>query len=408
MGRLRYVKLIVAGMAVLAIVLPWGSHTAYGNDPPAAGLTWYANSPSGVLPNGGNSGTPLQKFADSLAPLSTDGSVTNNLGQYIEVAVPDATLGALFPNSDCYRLAIHEFHRRVHSNLPVAGTTFRGYTDIGNGKSVTGANQYGGPLIVASRDRAVRVLFENQLPNGTAGNLMIPVDPTYMGAGEGPLGPPGGYYTQNRTSIHLHGGFSPWISDGTPHQWYTPNGASANTSYLRGDSNEQVPDMWFKNGAPVAAGTAGATHDPGPGKTTLYYPNQQSGRLQFYHDHAVAVTRLNVYAGMVAGYLIHDPVEDALIANGTIPNNGGGLYNWGIPLIIQDKTFVPQNIACQDNKWGTTVTTNWGVYGDLWWPHIYEPNQSLSDSSGINAYGRWDYGPWVQPNILAPDRAAGT
>ena len=36
----------------------------------------------------------------------------------------------------------------------------------------------------------------------------------------------------------------------------------------------------------------------------------------FYHDHAVAITRLNVYAGMAAGYLIHDPVEDDLI-NGT-------------------------------------------------------------------------------------------
>ena len=34
----------------------------------------------------------------------------------------------------------------------------------------------------------------------------------------------------------------------------------------------------------------------------------------FYHDHAVGITRLNVYAGMAAGYLIHDPVEDNLIA----------------------------------------------------------------------------------------------
>ncbi len=35
-------------------------------------------------------------------------------------------------------------------------------------------------------------------------------------------------------------------------------------------------------------------------------------------------------------------------------------------------------------------------------PHIYEPNQSLTDISGMNLYGRWDFGPWVQPNILAP------
>ena len=39
----------------------------------------------------------------------------------------------------------------------------------------------------------------------------------------------------------------------------------------------------------------------------------------FYHDHAMGITRLNVYAGMAAGYLIHDPVEDDLISSGIIP-----------------------------------------------------------------------------------------
>ena len=52
----------------------------------------------------------------------------------------------------------------------------------------------------------------------------------------------------------------------------------------------------------------------------------------------------------------------------------------------------------QDTKWNTA----WGTYGDLYFPHIYEPNQSLTDPSGMNPYGRWDFGPWVQPNILAP------
>ena len=43
---------------------------------------------------------------------------------------------------------------------------------------------------------------------------------------------------------------------------------------------------------------------------TFYYTNQQSARLMFYHDHAYGITRLNVYAGEAAGYLITDPVED--------------------------------------------------------------------------------------------------
>ena len=107
----------------------------------------------------------------------------------------------------------------------------------------------------------------------------------------------------------------------------------------------------------LPAGTPGATNDSGPGTMTFYYTNQQSARLMFYHDHAVGITRLNVYAGVAAGYLIHDPVEDNLITRGVIPNQGGGVYNWGIPLIIQDKSFVPLDVtSVQDTKWNLS----WG------------------------------------------------
>ena len=36
----------------------------------------------------------------------------------------------------------------------------------------------------------------------------------------------------------------------------------------------------------------------------------------WYHDHAFGITRLNVYAGEVGGYLLTDDVEKDLI-NGT-------------------------------------------------------------------------------------------
>ena len=203
-----------------------------------------------------------------------------------------------------------------------------------------------------------------------------------MNAGEGPLGPSGGNYTQNRTSIHLHGGHTPWYSDGTPHQWFTPPGETS--PYLKGVSFRNIPDM----------------PTPADGGLTMFYPNQQGARLMFYHDHASAITRLNVYAGLVAAYIIHEPVEDQAIADGLIPACWQGVYQWGIPLIIQDKSFVPKNIAFQDNKWDTV---NWGTEGDLYVPHIYEPNQDPADTvTGMNQYGRWDFGPWVQPNILAP------
>ncbi len=218
------------------------------------------------------------------------------------------------------------------------------------------------------------------------------------------MAPAGGYYTQNRISNHLHGAFTPWISDGTPWQWFTPPG-EASTTYLRGASYQNVPDMWFDAGGnPVPVGTAGATNDPGPGKMTFYYTNQQSGRLMFYHDHAVAITRLNVYAGLAAGYLIHDPVEDNLISTGVIPNQGGGVYNWGIPLIIQDKSFVPLDVnTVQDDKWNSA----WGGYCDLYFPHIYEPNQSLTDPSGSEPLRPLGLRPLGAAQHLGSDRGSG-
>ena len=55
------------------------------------------------------------------------------------------------------------------------------------------------------------------------------------------------------------------------------------------------------------------------GCMTFYYTNQQSARLLFYHDHLWGATRLQVYAGAAAGYLITDDTEKALITSGTHP-----------------------------------------------------------------------------------------
>jgi hypothetical protein len=35
--------------------------------------------------------------------------------------------------------------------------------------------------------------------------------------------------------------------------------------------------------------------------------------------------------------------------------------------------------------------------GSLWLPHVYSPAQNPGDSSGVNEYGRWAYGPWFWP-----------
>ncbi|HEY3346930.1 MAG TPA: hypothetical protein VGK71_04845, partial [Nitrospirota bacterium] len=211
-------------------------------------------------PNFANSPV-LRKFVDTLPGLGY--ANRNKLGQYIPVAIPDT---ATYPGSDYYELTLKEYHQQLHSDLPAAGTTLRGYAQANTTDStVRGVNQYLGPLIIAKRDRPVRLKFTNLLPTGLSGNLFLPVDTTVMGAGMGPLGMAANpmNYSQNRANIHLHGGFTPWISDGTPHQWVTPAGET--TSYPKGVSFQNVPDM-------VGTGKSIPSPTATDGMGTYYYP----------------------------------------------------------------------------------------------------------------------------------------
>jgi FtsP/CotA-like multicopper oxidase with cupredoxin domain len=278
---------------------------------------------------------------------------------------------------------------------------------------------YLGPVIVAQKNWPVRIKFTNNLPLGAAGNLFVPNDVTIMGAGTGALNTdfattadvlckkdatgviPAMCYSENRATIHLHGGVTPWISDGTPHQWITPAGETM-SAYKEGVSVYNVPDMPNpgKPGDPLAGAT-----NTGSGSQTFYFTNDQSARLMFYHDHASGTTRLNVYIGEAAGYLLQDPTEADLVARGLIPAEQ-------IPLIIQEKAFVdPLTIAAEDPTWnsgtgtpalytdvrGNTTMLRPPMAGDLWWPHVYMPAQNPYDISGMNAMGRWHYGPWFWP-----------
>ena len=88
---------------------------------------------------------------------------------------------------------------------------------------------------------------------------------------------------------------------------------------------------------------------------TFYYTNQQSARLMFYHDHAWGITRLNVYAGEAAGYLISDDTEKRLMHVNTglgdpVPTGPLATVGLGIPLVVQDRTFVPDAAAARRGR----------------------------------------------------------
>jgi spore coat protein A len=71
-----------------------------------------------------------------------------------------------------------------------------------------------------------------------------------------------------------------------------------------------------------------------PGTGTHYCTNEQSAWLVWYHDHAIGITRLNASAGIASAYIITDDFEAKLVSSGLLPNLVG------IPLVIQDKSFV--------------------------------------------------------------------
>jgi FtsP/CotA-like multicopper oxidase with cupredoxin domain len=57
-------------------------------------------------------------------------------------------------------------------------------------------------------------------------------------------------------------------------------------------------------------------------------------------------------------------------------------------------------LAVSDETWDID---RWGGPGNLWLPHVYSPAQNPGDSSGVNQFGRWAYGPWFWPPTLAID-----
>jgi FtsP/CotA-like multicopper oxidase with cupredoxin domain len=402
-----------------------------GSGQPACGQGALADATIGGALTGG-----MQKFVDSLPLLGPAGA--NNLGQYIPLAIPDT---GTYSGEDFYEIGLVEYTEIMHTSLPP--TRLRGYVQLvpagwtgtdalGNAYSavpltvanglthdvtVGGAPAYGasrphylGPTIIArgrvhglgaaGAARPTRIKFHNLLPTGPDGNLFIPVDETVPGSGPGPTA--GTTYTQNRAAVHLHGNNTIWISDGNVHQWITP--ANEVTPYRKGVSVRNVP------GPDTSCDAANS------GCMTFYYTNAQSARLQFYHDHALGITRLNVYAGEAAGYLLTDMVEtDMILGTNVTGVNPGGLKvlpDLGIPLVIQDKTWVDADtVFAQDPTW------NWGTgpraagkitaanTGDLWYPHVYMSAQNPWDLAGVNAFGRWHYGPWFNPPV--PECLAG-
>jgi spore coat protein A len=168
----------------------------------------------------------------------------------------------------------------------------------GYGKNGPGGT-WPGMTFEAQSGVPVEVMWQNKLPRSDG----LPVDtslhwayslPGYEEYSIANDGPP--------TVVHLHGGHSDAIFDGNPEYFFSPEWE------VRGP-------RWV-------------------GKKYRYANDQPSGTL-WYHDHALGITRLNVYAGLAGFYILRDRFDTGK------PGNPLGLpaFPYELALAIQDRMF---------------------------------------------------------------------
>jgi spore coat protein A len=134
-----------------------------------------------------------------------------------------------------------------------------------------------GPTFEVPAGQDTLIEWVNQLPT----EHMLAVDTNLHGAEEDK--------PKVRTVVHVHGARVTPQNDGFPTDWFTRGGSAV-----------------------------------------YHYPNRQDGATLWYHDHALGITRLNIFAGLFGAFIIRDEAEEAL----HLPK---GKYE--IPLIICDRSF---------------------------------------------------------------------
>ncbi len=278
------------------------------------------------------------KLAKFIQPLRGIG------GTGIPVAASDGTRIWGSTAATHYTMNIGQFTDQLHPSL-ANPTKLWGYNP-----SNSATQRHLGGIIAARKGTPVQITFQNNLPN----SHILPVDVS--------ANFPDAALAVNRTAVHLHGGLVPWISDGGPYDWFDPNG-NVGPSFV----NNQV--LLGSNGV--------------PGQAEYYYPNNQSARLLWYHDHNHDTTRLNAYAGVASAYVITDSYEDQLVLANNLPDpldtpniNPAGRT---IYLVFQDKIFFT---GTNDSSYPVTGAQS----GDLWYAHDYDPN-------------RWTTGPGFPPPV---------
>lgn len=213
-------------------------------------------------------------FTSTPSRITTD--VAKKLDRFVDpLPIPQVLQSTgTYKGLPLYEVEMRQFTQKLHRDLPP--TTLWGYEGL-----------YPGPTIEVEHNQPIAVHWKNKLPP----DYFLPRDTTLHGDEEDK--------PTVRTVVHLHGAKVLSQFDGYPEAWFTKNFAQTGPDF----ANE------------------------------IYeYSNEQRATALWYHDHALGVTRLNVYAGLAGFYLIRSQEERDL-------NLPKGAFE--IPLVIQDRMFNP-------------------------------------------------------------------
>jgi spore coat protein A len=198
------------------------------------------------------------------------------------------------------RVAMREVQGKFHRDVPASRFwSYRSGDGTGDGMLA--------PVIEARAHQPLEIEWVNELP----AHHFLPIDHTLHGCGAD--------VPEVRAIVHVHGAKVLPKDDGYPDDWFVP----------------------------------------GAGRRCLY-PLQQDAAALWYHDHAMGLNRLNIYAGLFGMFLIRDAVEDGL----HLPS---GRYE--IPLMLCDRDFTAD---------GQLFYPDSGIPGHPWVPEF------LADAILIN------------------------
>jgi spore coat protein A len=208
-----------------------------------------------------------------LQPMATPALDPNTLAKFVD-ALPIPPLA----RPDGYRASPSNLKEKLpYYRVAMRQTEAKIHRDLKPARLWTCGPSAPGPTFETRSGEGVLVEWANELPTAH----FLPIDHNLHGA-EADKPPV-------RTVIHLHGAKTGPESDGYPEDWFVP------------------------------------------GKSALcHYPNKQDAAMLWYHDHAMGINRLNIYAGLLGAFFIRDHVEDAL----NLPKG-----KQEIPLIIYDRVL---------------------------------------------------------------------